>query len=106
MSQTTDLTDDSTEAADEPPTADRVDARGSSAGSRGLGIWAWSFVGLRRRRPSSCVIALGGGQRDRAPDDVRGRAGRDLQAAGRHARTPQDQAHPWPPASSSSVCSP
>ena len=97
MTDTTDLTTDPTSRSTEPTAAmDRQPTSpGCSARVPRLGIWAWSFVGFvvaaiivvhRARR----------GQRDRAADDVRGRAGRVLQAAGRQVSNATTQAHAWP----------
>ena len=109
MSQTTDLTDDSDGGAQPDGTAGGDTGPSDVPALLGrvprLGVWAWSFVGFvvaadhRGHRPRR-------GQRDRAPDDVRGRSGRVLQAAGRSPPAPQGSSPAWPPAWSSSVCSP
>ena len=97
MSETTDLADELRPSTPTRPDRRRRRRPRPRARPSGripkLGVWAWSFVGFVAAT-IIVVIALGRGERDRAPDDVRRRARRHLQAAGRRPRTPQVQAHP------------
>ena len=58
-----------------------------------LGIWAWCFVGVVVAM-IIVSIALGAVSEIVLADDVRGRAGHRLQAAGRGPRTPRVEADP------------